>query len=466
MKLALPRVGAAWLWILGCVISSQMAAPVLAESAADEKPPTTYRLSPSRPIGKLACVTAELEVGGELRFPSGTEIVSAPLRVEAKLKYDEKLLSAEEQPPRTLRHYETAEATIQVDEAAAESRLRDDRRLVGAKLAGEQVVLASPAGPLTRDELDLLDVLGSTLVLDQLLPTEPVALGGRWKQDAAVVQALLGLDAVSHCEVESLLANVDAEVAEVMVAGVVHGAAEGVSTEIQLKARYHFHLQRRQIVGVTLAVNEQRAIGHVGPGLDVVAKLRLKIVPLAASDALSEAAVKEVADRWQPDWEQLEHRSLPGGYRLVCDRRWYVTSDERDLLVLRRVERGNLIAQCNVSPVAPRSAEKPISLAEYQHEVRRTLGTRFGRVISAGEWTDSAGQLVYRVTAQGKVEELPIEWRYYLIHHPDGRRVALAFTVEAELASRFADADRALVDALRLEPAEETASKAASGTTR
>ncbi len=114
------------------------------------------------------------------------------------------------------------------------------------------------------------------------------------------------------------------------------------------------------------------------------------------------------------------------------------------------IDRGDLIAQCNVSPLADRSAEKPLSLAQYRHDVEHALGERFDRILTVAEWTDDHGQLVYRVVAHGEVEKLPIEWRYYLIAHPSGSRTAIVFTVEAPLAERFDDADRQLVDTLQI----------------
>lgn len=445
---------------LQCVILSPLAAPATADEGESAAPRTTYALQAARKPGQIVHVEAQLKVGGGLRFNNGEKIVTRPLAVEAALAYDEKELAEAGQPRRAVRHYDQAEAVIQVDKSGLKPQLRDQRRLIVAAQRDGRVVLFSPEGPLTRDELDLIDVVGNTLVLDQLLPDEPVALGDKWPQDEAAIKALLDLDAIAHCEVESVLSDVKDDLAEVTLAGAVRGATEGVATELQIKARYYFHLKARRIVGLTLAIQENREIGHVGPGLDVVAKLRLKIVPRDSSEALSDAALADAMLDAAPARERLEYAAALGGFRFLCDRRWYVTGDERDLVVLRMVERGDLIAQCNVSPVAPRSPERRISLAQYQVEVRHTLGENFGRVLSVGQWTDDAGQLIYRVTVGGEVEGLPIEWRYYLVHHPDGRRLALAFTVEAELAERLGASDRELVDSLVLSPPDQaTAAK-------
>ena len=69
-------------------------------------------------------------------------------------------------------------------------------------------------------------------------------------------------------------------------------------------------------------------------------------------------------------------------------------------------------------------------------------------------WTDiepglEPGELV---RVKGQVEALPIEWRYYLLAHESGRRVALAFTVEESLLAQFGDADLTLVRSIEFVP--------------
>ena len=43
------------------------------------------------------------------------------------------------------------------------------------------VVVISPAGPLTWDELELVQGLGDPLTLADLLPEKPVAVGEHWR---------------------------------------------------------------------------------------------------------------------------------------------------------------------------------------------------------------------------------------------------------------------------------------------
>jgi hypothetical protein len=150
----------------------------------------------------------------------------------------------------------------------------------------------------------------------------------------------------------------------------------------------------------------------------------------------------------------LLYESRRGRFRLTYDRRWYVTADEPRLAVFRFVDRGDLIAQCRVSPVAAKSPDRPITLEKFQKDVRYSLGDHFLQFVQATQWRDNSGSQVFRVRVKGEVKELPIEWRFYLVAHASGRRVALAFTVEEGLAKRFGDADRRLVESIAILPPE------------
>jgi hypothetical protein len=61
-----------------------------------------------------------------------------------------------------------------------------------------------------------------------------------------------------------------------------------------------------------------------------------------------------------------------------------------------------------------------------------------------------------------------MQWRYYLIAAPDVPRVSIALTVEQSLVERFADADRQLVDSMKLLPrkSNSTAARPSGSPTR
>src|SRR6185369_6838169 len=106
-----------------------------------------------------------------------------------------------------VRYYDDAQAVIKVDKGGEKPSLRPKRRSIGVNIAKTQTTLFSTTGTLTREEVDLLDVPCSSLVIDELLPAEPVATGATWKHSDQVLGTLLGLEAVSFSDAQSVLAE-------------------------------------------------------------------------------------------------------------------------------------------------------------------------------------------------------------------------------------------------------------------
>jgi hypothetical protein len=123
------------------------------------------------------------------------------------------------------------------------------------------------------------------------------------------------------------------------------------------------------------------------------------------------------------------------------------------------VERGELVAQCNVG-LLPSGAKKETTLKEFQAEIQTALGKNFGQFSHAAQAANSAGYRQYRVAVTGEVSGLAIQWVYYLLENEQGQRVSLAFTFEEALADRFSKADRQLSSSIRLVSSpSETAAK-------
>ena len=443
-------------FVLGCMLLAAWAPGLKAAEEAEK-----LSLRPAHRSGEQSRVEIALQVGGDVKLVSDGKPKNLPMSVVANIKYDEQVLALNRSglPNRSLRYYDEARAVIKVDKGGEKPSLEPRHSLIAVdKSDSSPAVLFSPAGALSREELDLIEVPGNTLVIDQLLPAESMGLGGSWKLKDQALADLLALEAVSWTDVEAMLASVSDGVAHVSAAGNVSGAVGGVSTEIELKIKYRFDLKTRRIAYLALLIKEKRSVGHVGPGLDTVAKVIVTIQPIAASDKLTAATLEQVPDKITPELSQLSYASQGGKFRFNHDRRWYLTSDDAKLSIWRMLDRGELVAQCNMSALS--SAKKPITLAEFQRDVQTSLGKNFGQFVKASQSTNDAGYTVLRLVVHGSVSQLPIEWIYYLIHDENGQGVSLAFTFEQDLAPRFADADRSLVSGLRMsEAASSTAAR-------
>jgi len=442
---------------------------VAAPAAAEE---TTFLLQPELKTGDSAMISVQLEVGGEMmvRQKAETEVeisksktakadVRLPLSVVARLRYQQRMLAVPDASEsekgthsvaRSLRHYLNASATIKIDEQGIERNLSERRRTLVAEVRSNRMAINGIDSTLTRDELDLVRVVGNPLVLDRLLPGRALAEGETWEHDAATLRLLLGMDHVAACEVTSIITGESRGQVQIRLAGTVHGTVDGAATEIQLRGAYLFHLQRKRITKFNLALKEKRSIGEVAPGLDVVAKLILEIAPLSDHAHLTDAVAQEAADLSKPVPANLAYESPQAGYRLKHDASWYVTAEQRKGISLRLLQQGELMAHCNLTSLPSRSEGHATTLQQFEQDVRESLGENLSNVVAATTWTTTAGYDCLGIIARGQVEKVPVEWRYYLIAEPGKSRVSMEVTIEQARVERFEDADRHLVDSLEL----------------
>ena len=191
-------------------------------------------------------------------------------------------------------------------------------------------------------------------------------------------------------------------------------------------------------------------MGHIGPGLEVIARLQMKISPLEESAQLSDTALASLTLKPTAELTQLEYESPKGGWEISHDRRWFITRDEENLAILRLIDRGEFVAQCKVHALATSAAGKGTTLAEFQDDIKHGLGESFKQFVEAGQRSTEAGYRVCRAVVAGEVADLPIQWTYYLVADKDGHQVVLAFTVEGSLIDRFAGADQELLKTFHL----------------
>ena len=407
--------------------------------------------------GDMRQAAITFDVGGELLLVSEEKEIKLPMTVQALIKYQERLLSTSDGVRRAARNYDHTNVKIKVDNRPITPVLRDDRRLVGVSQGKSDLTIFSPHGPLTREELDLISLPADSLALGGLLPAEPVRPGDTWSPSDATLALLLDLEAVGQSQVKAMLIEVEKGRAKIELSGIVNGAVGGVASEVDLKARCYYGMTSRRIEDVELIYSEKRGVSHASPGANVTAKLRIQLAPLKQSAALAPEVLDRLSLEPAPQTQALEYTSSGRKFQMVHDRQWYVAREDASSTILRRVERGELIAQCNVTALSTLKKDSRTTLPKFQEDIKKSLGDHFGELVTAAEDQDKAGRLVYRVLATGKASDLAVQWIYYLVQDAEGRRTSVVFTLEQSLAEKFAGADRALVASLAmLSPASDS----------
>ncbi len=412
-----------------------------------------YLLEPKRTPGTADLVEALFEVGGDLKLVDSGKVRREKMSVTASFVYDEKVVRRSGRtgcPVRSIRHYARADGTVRSGKHEYAPALRKERRLIVVDVDGPELTLFSPRGALTWEELQLIDVPANSLLLDRLLPMGRVAIGGTWNPPDDLVPALLRLEAVATNDVQSVLREVRDGIAVIEMYGRVEGEVRGAMTQIELKGKYYFDLKGQRITWLGLLVEENRSTGHVDTGFEAVARLRMRVTPGRQSGHLAEAALANVALEPLPEPAPLSYESTAGGWRLLHGRRWYLVTEGEGRAVFRLLDRGDKLAQCNVSSLPPAANATKSTLGEFQNDVAQALGKDFQSFSRVSQWHHEADYRVFRVVAEGESSEVAMQWIYYLVTDRDGRRVVLVFVIEKDMLVRFGQSDRELVGNLRL----------------
>ena len=69
-------------------------------------------------------------------------------------------------------------------------------------------------------------------------------------------------------------------------------------------------------------------------------------------------------------------------------------------------------------------------------------------MLDSGEVPTDAGRWLYRVTAEGKMDNLPVVQSYFLLAGPQGDQVVVTFAMKPEKAKAVGTRDVGLVNAI------------------
>lgn len=454
-----------FVWLPALIVAWMVGVQTAYAESGDRK----FDLSTRDSTEAIRDVQVVIEVSGDLKLNAdGKQVNRLPMRVSGTSRYDERTLRPRsgDNSKRDARYYRDARATIAIGENRLEMGLSDNRKLVVAEASSSKVTLFSPLGPLTRDELELIQTQGSSSLLDRLAPSSPVGLNAEWTHASNDLAILLGLDAVYQSDIKSTLRQVENHVAIVDMSGQVNGAIDGVASDITLKAKYNINLQSHRVTWLAMSIREDRAIGHATPGFDVTARVRVEINEKPASPELSNSLLNQLPLDLNLGSTLLRLESTLGGFGLLHARDWQMMVDRHDVTILRMIDQGELIAQCNISSLPDLAAGKRVQLSEFQADIEKALGKNFGQFVEASQQKNASGQRVLRAVVSGLASELPIQWIYYHLADDAGRQTALVFTMDAKVVEKFAAADESIVSTFEfITRAAPTPAPAASGET-
>ncbi|MDR1964613.1 MAG: hypothetical protein LBQ50_12600 [Planctomycetaceae bacterium] len=413
-----------------------------------------FLLKSSRKKGSTDLVETLLEVTGDVKQVSNElKATTDKMEVVAGFRYEERVdqFSLSTGPLVSIRQYNLAKSKMKIGEQIKMPELDEELQTIVCSLEGDKVTLFSPRGSLRGEQLLLVeDLPGNTLTLDRLLPNKEVQVGGTWKISDSVLRSFLSVDAVTESNVEAVLTAVADKMAMIEVVGDVSGVYLGAATEMSIRAKFQFDLTAQRINWLGLLIEENRSIGHVGPGLDLVARLQVKISPIETPQSLTDNIVREISVKPNDTILKLKYDGGKAPWRFFHDRDWYVFQDDPQTTILRKLHKGELVAQCNIADMGKVDVKTMTTLDKFKKELADGLGKNFGKIAAAEEHTNKLGYKVFTVLIDGTVEELSLRWIYNLMTDKDGQQSVIVFVVEADMLEQFADADEVLLKTYRM----------------
>jgi hypothetical protein len=397
----------------------------------------------------------QVEVEGQLLVDESTSEKSSPsrsipLKAKATHDYFESVAFEKGSALAAARRYTTAKLENWVSGKSLNQSIREQSAsTVVARHRGiwEQFC---PQQPLDRKEVDLLRSPINTLALEKLLPLEPARIHSHWKISEEDARQLLNLEAVHQSRLKARVLGVDGGIAKLEIEGDVEGSADSVPTEIRIRGTAHVALgkQAALVTWLGVSIREKRAISKYRPGFEVTARLELIRKEQPHQSAFDRIGLIELAQNEDPSRWLVQIESEPGRFQTVANRNWVTYLDSGEDCVFRMIEDNQSIAQCNLSQLPSLDPGTQITAEALQAEIQAALGEHFVEFIETTEKLTGSNLRLLRIEVSGMQQQVPIRWIYAHLSDDSGRRLALVFTLAAEVADRFAGEDLQLLESL------------------
>jgi hypothetical protein len=375
-----------------------------------------------------------------------------PMTVESRLDFDERPRRFDDSGRlvESWRWVRQAAVAIRGEVRPLTTLLRPEVSTLAVRLRQGQPVVTSPGGPLTRQELDVVQGPVDPLVWPLLLSTKAVGVGETWALSPEVARSVSDYDALASQTLRAKLESMDEATATIRVGGEVRGACRGGEGTMGVDGTVRYDRRAGRIVEVKLRRTETRRPGQVEAGFHFEGTITATRTPLGSIPAeLTDGILDALPAADTAAAERLRFQPPEGSYVLYHDRDWHLFWEDARLAVLKRLDHGELVAQCNLSAGPDAGPGKHQDPSQFREDIKEALGRRFVRFAGAGEVSAEGTEgYVYKVAAQGLEGDREILWYYYLLASPAGKQVLATFTLNLADRDRLGQGDLDLIGSI------------------
>jgi hypothetical protein len=409
------------------------------------------KLAESVREGDRTSISLELELTGKLLVIQ--EGAKQELRLEAAARHAflERVMAEKDGlATLTARLYSDATATASVAGEKSTRVLPPTRRLILARRSADGLVCLATAGPLTRDELDLVTEHFNPQCLPGLLPGKVVNVNDTWTLSDNAVQAACLFHGILKNGLTGKLTGMKDGFAAFTIAGNAEGIENGAKVVLAINATGTFDVSTSRVTSLTWKQKDQREQGAVNPAseVEVVVRLTRKPVDAIPRELSDEAIAKFPEIAATPKSADLRYTDPKGRYHITHPRGWYVTGQTDDHLVLRLVDRGEFVAQATVTAWRKVEPGKHSTVEEFRKAVAQTPGWVAGKTTSDGELPLGDGRWLYRTVVEGKIDDQPAVQNFFLLAGARGDQVAVTIVARPDKLRLVGTRDVDLVKAI------------------
>ncbi len=353
--------------------------------------------------------------------------------------------------PQSIRYYNSSYGNFNIEKGKTKASLAEQNRLIVARLKskpGQRIQMASVQDLLNQSELNLIKNPADPLTYAGLLRKKSVSPGEKWPADKNALANFLAVDRILFSDAKMMLKTATRSQARIYLLGQVDATVNDVGTNMKVSAVFDIDRKSSQVTQVRLNIDENREAGQVAPGFEGKSRVSVRIAADGRCEHLSTANLKKLT-RSRRIKQRLQWLSEAGKFALQYDPRWKMIASEKEAAVLRYIDDGDLMAQCNVVQLPSRPASKPLTLPEYRKEIEAIIrADKTAKLVSAKKIKTTNGHSALRVSVKGIEDGVPVKWIYYHVGADDGRRLTFIFTLEQEIADIFQPSDQRMVNGL------------------
>lgn len=391
-----------------------------------------------------------LKLDGTMKVDRNGKTQSLPMSGEAGIKFVERVESpdAAGAAGKVVRYYTEAKATNSFGGETSKRELSAERRLTVAVRAATETVHVCPAGPFTRDELDLVGDHFDTLALPLLLPGKELKAGEAWAVADPACQHACQFDGLAKNSLKGTLSGVKDGVATFAISGTAEGVEMAAGVKVSVNATGTFDVATNRITGLVWEQSDEREAGPASPATEVKAKWTIKRAALAdePKELSADARAKVPGDKIPDEMTRLRYAT--GKYTLTYPREWVTVGSTADHLVLRLIAGGEPTAQATVSVWKKADKGGHSTPEEFKELILKVPGWEPGDTATTGEVPAAGGKWVYRWSAQGKQDGNPVVQTFYLIAAPSGEQITIGVLSDPAKAAKLGEREAELLNGI------------------